>query len=209
MAASPSINILEDVESPPVAAKDLNQVSSYASEMRELELKMEQLDAQRKLMEDRFNKIQLELLPELMMALGMKKFSLTSGEQIEIKDFIRGSIPTMNQIEKADEVERASLLERRAAAMSWLRSVNADSIIKNCVVAEFGKGQDADAKKIFAEIMKQGFKVKCDEEVNFQTLNSYLKSELEKGNHVPVDPFALFVGKKADIKAPKISKSTI
>lgn len=197
------INIMEDAEAPPVQAKDLNQVNLYAQEMRSIDDQLYDLSCKQIDLEQRRQDIELKLLPDLMMAIGIKRFTTTTGEIIEIKDFCRGSIPTLNQIEKMDEVEAQAATARRNACLEWLRSINAESIIKNQVVAEFGKGQMEDAKKVFALIQAQGFKVQRNEDVNFQTLNAFLKGALEAGTPVPADPFQLFVGKKATIKIAK------
>jgi hypothetical protein len=119
---------------------------------------------------------------------------------------VRGSFPSTNQIEAADEMDRALLIQRREAAMEWLKANNASSLIKNQVLTEFAAGQDDAAKALYAKIQAEGFKVAIKEEVNFATLNSYLKQALEAGKDVPVEPFGLFVGKKADLKAPKADK---
>lgn len=196
-------DLLEDAENPISAPKDLQQAVRFADEMQELEKRKLDLSLQMKAIDERYKQLQLELLPDIMLAIGVKKFSLSSGFIIEVKDFVRGSIPTLTQINQADDLDRATLASRREQALTWLRAHNAESIIKNQVVAEFGKGQDADAKKLFAQISDAGFKVKCEEEVNFQTLNSYLKTELAAGHPVPQEPFDLFVGKKAELKSKK------
>jgi hypothetical protein len=199
----PKLNILEDTESPPTSAKDLQQAVAYAEEMDSIQEKLAELEECAKEFKARFDKIQLELLPDLMMAIGVSKFTMENGKVIVVSDFLRGSIPTLTQIDKAEDNIKDILILRRTAALSWLRKRNADSLIKNQVVAEFGKGQDASAKEIFTYIQTKGFKVKCEEEVNFQTLNSFLREQQKVGVTIPVVPFELFVGKKAELKKGK------
>jgi hypothetical protein len=204
----PVIDVMEDAEAQPVGAKDLAQVVAYSDEMLTIERELEAMAEQMKAKSQRYAKIQLDLLPDVMLAIGMKKFTLSSGYVVEIGDFVRGTIPTTNQIEQADEFDRGILLDRRSKALAWLKERGAESLIKNQVIALFGKGQDDDAKKLFARIQGEGFLVKCEEEINFQTLNSYLKEALKAGTVVPTDAFALFSGRKATIKPPPKGKSS-
>lgn len=199
----PEVDILADAEAQPTSAPDLRQIGLYAQEMLDIEDRIYALKCKLADEETRYAKIELELLPNLMMAIGVKKFTLESGAVAEVKDFIRGTIPTTNQIEQAEEMDKPTLQKRREDCLAWLRKINAESIIKNQVITEFGKGEMETAKKVFATLQAQGFHVKRQEEVNFMTLNSFLKGEIEAGHIVPVDAFALFVGKKASIKGKK------
>lgn len=206
--AAPDISsmMLDDAESPISSQADLKQAVKFADEMQSLEARMAALMEEHKRCSERYSQIQLNLLPDIMASIGVKKFDLESGYFVEIKDVTRGSIPTLNQIDAADEMDRGLLIERRNAALKWLKANGAESIIKNQVVAEFGKGQDADALRLFTRIQQEGYKVKKEEDINFMTLNSYLKEALKGGKPVPVDAFALFVGKKAEMKQAKVKK---
>ena len=200
-------DFLLDTEDPPQSAGDLKQAAAYAQEMLDLQAQSEALSEELKVIDDRYQKLQLELLPDLLVSLGVKTFKLESGASIDVADFVRGSIPTMSAIEKADDFDRPALVARRSECFAWLRKMNADSLIKNTVTAEFGKGEDTIAKKLLATLCEQGFKAANTEEVNFQTLNSYLREQQKAGAAIPTEPFGLFVGKKATIKVPKVSKS--
>lgn len=196
------IDILSDAEAPESSARDLQQIVAYAEEMQSVEKEILDLKEKMKERAARYEKLQLTLVPDLMMAIGVKNFALASGFIIETKPIVRGSIPTTQQIENADEIDRPFLIQRRNEALAWLRNNKAESIIKNQVVAEFGAGEDDAAKKFYAGIQAQGYRVKIEEEVNFMTLNSYIKQALADGKVIPNDAFALFTGQKATIKEP-------
>ena len=197
------IDLMADAEAPSSTPQDLQQAVRYADEMRSIEAQQYELNCKLKDLGSRYDKIQLELLPDLLLAIGMTKFTLESGDKIEVKDFIRGSIPTLTAIEKAEDLDKLALQERRDSAIKWLKDNNSESIIKNQVIALFGKGQAADAKKAFETLQAQGYVVKQEEEINFQTLNALLKAKLAAGVTVPTEPFSLFVGKKAELKVKK------
>ena len=206
MEQKPVINLMEDAE-PEASETELQKVVTLSDEMLSIERELEALADKAKIKSERYQKIQMDLLPDLMSSLKLKKFTLSNGYFVEVGDFVRGTIPTTSQIEAADEFDRGALMNRREKALAWLKERGAESIIKNEVVALFGKGQDADAKKLFNKIQSEGFVVKCVEEINFQTLNSYLKEALREGKEVPAEPFALFSGRKATIKPPPKPKA--
>lgn len=200
------IDLLADAEAQDASARDLQQLISYAEEQLAVEAEIEKLGELQKERKERLEKLSTNLIPDLMLALNIKKLSLASGFVLETKPILRGSIPTTQQIENADEQDRPFLIRRRNEALAWLRAQNAASIIKNNVVATFGAGEDAAAKKFFTRIQKEGYHVKCEEEVNFMTLNSYLKQAQNAGKPIPAEAFALFTGNKAQLKEEKVKK---
>ena len=202
----PDIDLLADAEDSGASARDLQQIITYCEEQQQVEADIAKLKEQVKERAERLEKLQLNLIPDLMLALNIKKFSLASGYVVEVKGILRGTIPTTQQIDNADEMDRPFLIQRRNEALAWLRDNNAASIIKNQVVAEFGAGEDEAAKKFFASIQAQGYRVKCEEEVNFMTLNSYFKQARENGKVIPAEAFGLFEGNKATIKEEKVKK---
>jgi hypothetical protein len=200
--AAPPVDLMEDAK-PVAKPSDLKQIVELAREMyrlhKEIEAEMKALDAK----QAAFNLLRLTVLPERMEVAGLKSFELDNGYLIQIEDLISASIPTESAIEKADGVDKVALLKRREAALKWLRSNKAESLIKNKLVAEFGKGEDKAAKKFFKLISKAGYQTKCEEAVNYQTLNAFIKESLRNGKEVPAEPFALFIGKKAEISQAK------
>jgi hypothetical protein len=198
-SAKPPIDVEADAK-PEARPADLKAIVELARKMYKLEVEMAAIEKQLKDKSEEFNKLQLETLPERMRVAGLQEFMLDNGYKVEVKDFIRGSIPTESAIAEADPVERVALQKRRDEAIKWLVKHNAGALIKNKLTAEFGKGEDKAAKKFEEQIAKKGYQVKREESVNFQTLNSFLREALESGVEVPVEPFALFNGKKATLK---------
>ena len=204
MEPTPNINFEEDVAQAVPQAADLRAISNLASRL----VSIDQTIARTQELLDGLTKQKSEIenvkLPDMMLQLGLKDFTLSDGSKVVVKDVLRGSIPTMNAIEKEDDpIAKDAMLARRKAAFTWLRAHNADSLIKNTLTCEFGKGQDEVAKAMLEKLRKEGHKAKCEEAVHPSTLNSYLRDEHKKGTDLPVDAFALFVGKQAEIKAPK------
>jgi hypothetical protein len=198
---------MEELANQQADPKKIAEVITLAQEMYKLEREIGQDIIALKHKQDRYTALEMTILPEAMSAAAMASFALgESGWNIEVDDFVRGSIPSQSSIDEADGPDREALVNRRAAALKWLRLNKADSLIKNKLTAEFGKGQDKAAKEFTKQIEKAGYPAKCEESVNFQTLNKFLKEELEKGNEVPKDTFALYMGKRAKLTPPKRSR---
>ena len=192
-----------DEHKPDTKPEDLVAIVETARKMYKLHVEIEAAEKELADKKKEFNDLQLVKLPEQMSSCGLSSFKLDNGYIIDVKEFIRASVPTESAISEADDEEKAVLQDRRKKALAWLRKHKADSLIKNKLTAEFGKGMDKAAKQFFALIKKAKVPVKCEESINFQTLNSYIKEQLGKGVDVPSEPFGLFIGKKAEIKKAK------
>lgn len=184
---------------------DLSNISKLAAERRRLEKEIEKLSEDIFSRSERIRAIDTEALPDLMLSVNMKSFKLEDGTEITVKDVVSGSIPSESSIEKEkDEQKKADMERRRAAAIQWLRKHKAESLIKNEVSVQFGKGEDSLAKKVITALKKMKIQgVRCDQTVNHQTLNAFLRDRISAGVNIPSEPFSLFTGKKAEFKAPK------
>lgn len=204
-SSEPAVDFEAMADAQPTSLTDLREISKLAEEMLSNDSKIAELEMQIQTLADRNGEIELNILPDLMAAAGMKKFSLSNGDNVEIKDIVRASIPSQTAIEKAEGIEQSEMVKRRAACLAWLRKNGAESMIKNQLVAEFGKGQDVVAKKLLSNILARGYKARVEESVNFQSLNAYFRELIEAGRseRIPTETFSLFIGKKAELKAAK------
>lgn len=195
---------MEELAQQQADPKKIAEVLKLAQEMYNLQRETGQMMVLLKAKEDRLDVLETTLVPEAMSAAGMSEHQLgDSGWSVEVEQIVRASIPSETAIEKTDGPERELLVNRRTEAMKWLRENNADSLIKNKVVAEFGKGQDKAAEDWAEKINKAGYPAQRTESVHPQTLNKFLKEEIEKGKQVPTETFALFNGKRAKLTPPK------
>lgn len=201
-----SIDFEQDTNKP-IPPADLAKVIALAEELRGIESFVDQRTEEIRQKMERAEEIVNKLLPDMMTSIGMKDFTLVSGEVVSIKDIIRGSIPSQTSIDRADGPERAALLARREAAFSWLRKNKAESLISMELVAAFGKGQGKRAAEFQKAIVKAGYPAQIEETVNHQTLNKFLRERIAAGDSVPEETFSLFTGKQAVITKPKAKKS--
>jgi hypothetical protein len=124
-------------------------------------------------------------LPDAMDSIGMKDFTLSSGEKISVKDTIAASI-------KGENKEPAYL---------WLVNNGHGDLIKTEIKTQLGRGEFEKAQKI-CESLKQSFGIiaQATQSVHYQTLSAWAREQLEAGVNIPKDLLGVFIGRKATIK---------
>lgn len=165
-----------------------NEALQQINGLVQLQLKREKQVA--KLEEDlataklELKKLQEELIPDNMLALGLESFTLSDGTSIEIKKFYAASISD----------------EHKEAAFSWLREHDHDGIIKTDVLSRFGKGDQKEVKFLVSLLKKNKLPFTQKDSVHHATLRAFVKEQLEAGEKIPVDLFGVYVGNKSVIK---------
>ena len=128
-------------------------------------------------------------LPTAMKEIGLKDFSLATGEKIEIKHGLAASIT------KAHEVE----------AFSWLMKNRAGSLIKNQVVVSFGMKQDAMARKFLRDMARRKVRLEYQQKksVHPQSLAAFCRTQIEEGKEIPMDLLGVYEYDRAKVTRPK------
>lgn len=201
---SDEIDFTEDLKT-----GDINRVTNKAREMYRLELSIATQENELKATKEKHRVIQNEELPAIMAEeISADELPFDNGYKLKIKPVISGNIPSQSAIRKCkDYEERLEKENRRDEAFAWLRENNAGSLISNTLSITIPKSEDGEekSKKIMKLALELGLDAYREESVHFQTLNAYLKEQIEDedGKDIPFDTFAVFVGKKAVIEAPK------
>lgn len=143
------------------AEEQQNKVEALTKELKEEEAKLKEL---------------LEIkIPETLEAAGMKELKLSSGKKITIVDELAFNISK----------------QKHSACMQWLRDNNFDSLIKNVVSAQFAKGEDDKALKVYRELLANGYNATHKEDVHWQTMKAFLKEQC-KNNTLSTNDKELF-----------------
>ena len=165
----------------------LGSVAEMARAIRVKEDQIAGLEAQLKETKKELLKLTDEDLPAMLQELGLSKFSLDDGSNVEVK-------PTYGASIKVDN---------RPAAFEWLREHGYDDIIKNTVACSFGRGEDDRASAFAAFAEKEGYFAEQKTEVHPQTLRAFVKERVEAGDEFPMELFGAYVGQRAVIKRSK------
>lgn len=124
----------------------------------EVEVKLQALSRELRIISE-------EQIPELMDEIGMAGFALTTGEKVEVKRDTKASIK----------------VENRVKAFKWLRDNGHDTIIKNQIIASFGKGEMSKAIELLDELEAHNYICDHKESVHASTLSAFVR-EMNKSD---------------------------
>ena len=161
-------NILNDAENKPVSSDAMKQISELAETQVQLEDYITTSEKELADLKVQLYKVQQELLPEALLAIGMTSFTLKDGSTISCGKVYQAHISKAN----AEEAHK------------WLRDNGHGDIIKNEVKVNFGKDQDVEANAFKEQLNKDGQTYTAKEPVHASTLKSFVRGELESGRQV-------------------------
>lgn len=188
------VELFDDIKkAQPANKSELKVITTFAKQALELQSKIEQMEEMVKVHRQELHAITTNALPQAMKAVGMDDFTLTTGERIEIKDFLAGSLPKDPQ--------------RRNIALQWLQQNGGESLIKNTLDIDLGKGEGKTAREIEAFLRKKKVDYSTNEGIHPQTLLAFARERLENGEPVPLELLGLFAGQSAKIHPPKLTKA--
>lgn len=164
---------------------DLKDVIDAANHQLDLQLEVEQLESKLKDKKEKLRQQSQEIVPNMLMELGLEKLVLNGGYEVSIKDEMYVKMP-----------------DNMWAAFEWLRQNNLDSIIKTQVSVDFGKGEDDQAQDLVDSLAAQGVQAKVKSTVHPQTLKAVLREQMSRGAGIPLDEFGATVVKTTVIRSP-------
>lgn len=182
-----TIDFESDAQAIAVENNSLSAVAELGRQAILLEKDIEDLEATLAERKEALRNLTDERIPDALKEIGMAKFTMTDGSEIEVKPFYSASIP----------------VDRRGEAYEWLRSHGYDDIIKNTVSVQFGRGEDDAAGELIDNIRKQGLLPEQAEKIESQTLKAWVREMVEKGTEFPTELFGAYTGFKAKIKRAK------
>jgi hypothetical protein len=133
-------------------------------------------------------KVSLELLPEAMLAAGVKEFADESGYRVIVKQDVKAGITEKN----------------KQWCFKWLRDNNAGDIIRNEFKITYGVGEGERADELVSSLKNQGQEFNQKEYVHPRTLPAFCRAELEENDHGEEweQKFGIFRYKVAKIERP-------
>jgi hypothetical protein len=181
----------------PVSQDRLDAITNKATEARDLELEIADLEEVLSEKKVRLNAIYHAELPELMLAAGVDTLGLPAqGNQPaydgKLKPFYSANIAASWDAEKRAEGFRA------------LEEVGAADLIKQTVTVQLPRGSKEEAEKLVKTIGELGWTPAVAETVNHQTLTAWLKAQVETGGTIPpLDKIGGTIGNKVTLKKRK------
>lgn len=176
----------EDAAKPPPGDNILARLGALAADQLQAEARVAQLEADLKQGKEDLRDICENKLPALMEEAGQAEELTVSGIKIAIKTAIRGSIPK----------------GKEAPAFAWLEKNGHERIIKRQFTIDFGKEEDKWADKFERDCAqrKKPLHLKRKKTVAPQTLQAFVRGQLEEGVAIPMDTFGVFRQKFAKVE---------
>ena len=167
--------------------EDLHGIAELAEKQVTIQAKVSDLENQLELAKAQLTTIQEIELPESMLHLGLKSFTLSDGNKLDVKTFYRGNI-SKNRAEEAHD---------------WLRDHDHADLIKNDVVCSFGKGEDHDALVLMGKLEGMQVDYENRKHVHASTLKAFVREQIEMGKELPLDLLGVHIGQRSEIRRPQ------
>lgn len=178
----------QDITERVPSKKELDSLSKYIGQQLETEAEIENLKSQLLEKQATLQKLSTEIIPAIFLEIGLSEIKLSDGRKVQIKKFYSASIND----------------ENRDEAFMWLRKNNLGDIIKHELKVNLGKGEDAKAEKIKAQLQKLQMNYIDNETIHPQTLKAFVKEQIEamgdeEGSKFPVKLFKVYIGNQTKI----------
>lgn len=162
---------------PKVGDNVIARLTGLATDQAHAEARVARLEQELKEAKESLRHISENQIPTLMEELELEEYK-TNGLHIKLASVIRGSIP------KANEAE----------AFQWLEDNNHANLIKRQFTIEFGKDEEKWANKFERDLRQRKKQLNCKRQksVHAQTLQSFVRQQLEEGVAIPMDVFGVF-----------------
>lgn len=171
------------------APQETARITQLAHEAVAVEETVASLEAALKEAKKRLQQILTHDVPGEMDRIGLPEFKLESGFRISLEDKYTGSLPKEE--------------EARADALDWLEDNGGGPLIKCQIKADFEKGQAEIAQAALDELIGKGASADLTEGVHAQTLYSFLRELVKRGEEAPLDKLGVSVIRRAKISKAK------
>jgi hypothetical protein len=163
----------------------MSALISLADQQEAAQAEVERLEMLLDEAKKNFQRISEHEIPKLMDGID-GKLNLPDGRVVTISEKIRASITS----------------EKKPVAFKWLDDNDHGGLIKRRFIIEFGRDQEEWAKKFEADLAKSKtpLNVKQEQNVHWQTLDAFVRQQLENGEELPLELFGVFRQRFAEIK---------
>lgn len=131
------------------------------------------LEQQLKDAKARFNRLKMDVIPEMCMEVGLMALTLNNGTSIEVTANVDASITQAN----------------RVAAHQWLRDNGNEGLIKTEIHCPFDREESAEARELYADLSERFPNSFIEERVHPSTLKAFVREQLAAGAEIPMDLF--------------------
>jgi hypothetical protein len=170
--------------------ESINLVSMLAHKQLRLEAEVKSCEEKLKALKADLTQVSERDLPNALLDMGARGFTLKDGAKIEVNKVYTASI-------KAED---------KAEAFSWLCKYGHDALIKKEISIPLGKESSEFVERIMAEIkLNYDVNVALEQSVHWQTLRAFVKEQVtgDDAASFPQELFGVHIIDKAKIILPK------
>ena len=178
-----NINFEEDQKEAITQTNDVKALSDQVLNLRNLEDKIKEKEAELKKLKQNSDIISGEVIPTMMTEMNISTLKLADGSAVEVKPVYGASIP----------------IAKREEAFKWLRDNDLGDLIKNEVTVSFGRNEDNKAAEYAVLAQGQGYQPIQKLKVEPMTLKALVRERVESGKDMPSDLFNVFAGNRTKL----------
>lgn len=178
------IDPFEDVSTPDEA--DLGELAKQVVRHGELTDQVNELEAQLKVLGKELKRLEEEVIPDLLSAAGTQEFTTNSGLKVKLEQKVYASLPK-------DDL-------KRTAALTAVREAGGESIIKNTLTAQFGKGEGQRAIAAQQALSAIDVAALLKEDIHHSTYAAWINERMKNGDPVDLDALGAYLRRFAKIE---------
>ena len=155
----------------------VNALLAKQKEIQDVEIALKELKRHERMLNQ-------DTIPQLMSNLGFEKITLSTGQQVTVKDSVQCAIPAII----------------RPEAYKWMDEHGHGDLIKIALTAKFARGEKEQADAAFDALIDVGANPNQTESVHAGTLKAWAREELGQGHSLPQEYFKVHVVKITTVK---------
>jgi len=176
--------MLKDASTGMPSKEELTELEQLTKEQLHLEALLKDQEKMVNETKKRLDEVRGVAIPAVLDQAGIKKFTLSNGSSVELKETVFASI-------RAAEINRA---------MDWLCKNKLGGIIKSQITIKLAPGQTELGDEAMAACEELGLSPESKLSVHPQTLKATVKEQQAKGVQFPDEYFSIYPDRKAVIK---------
>jgi hypothetical protein len=142
-------------------ADTLKTIQSLAEGLKNINQRISETESDLSLLKKLKREALTEKLPDLMLSVGMQEFKLLDGSKMTLGKFYDAK------------------LVNKERCFQFLRDSGNDGIIKTKITADFGKGEEAEAKRAEKALDEAEIPYSSKPDIHHMTLKSFVKEACE------------------------------
>jgi hypothetical protein len=167
-----------------VRVQDIKKISTLAQRQIDIEEKIEKAENVLSSLKQQLDEVQLRLLPDALAEAGVSTIRLETGETVEVKKIYASNLTEKN----------------KEACFTWLRSNGHAALVSHEIVVKFRKGEDKTHDLVSGFLKENTVDHSDADKVHPQTLQAFIREQVEGGADFPLDLFQVSIINKAKVK---------